>query len=66
MKNGEVYEFPIFETTSAIYMKPTNETDFIHHKFNKFPETKFFESSQVQEIKFEKFIRDSMGTIRRL
>jgi hypothetical protein len=42
-ENGELYEFPLFETTSPIYIQPMNKTEFETSKYNIFPETKFFE-----------------------
>ena len=51
--NGESYSFPLFESSSAIYIQPLGETEFLKLGYDVQPETKFFESSQAQLIKMK-------------
>jgi len=45
--NGETYLFPLFESTSAVSIKPLTEAEFIYNSYNTLPETKFFEYTQA-------------------
>ena len=49
----ESYEFPLFETDNPLSMHPMSEHDFELNNYHKYPETKFFEPSQVQTIKMK-------------
>lgn len=46
----ETYEFPLFETDNPLSMVVMKDSEFVRNGYNKIPETKFFESDQVQKI----------------
>jgi len=49
----ESYEFPLFETDNPVSMHSMSDQDFEANRYNLYPETKFFEPSQVQVIRMK-------------